>query len=297
VKVTLAHVHYLLREVHDRGRPLDALFVPRITHARVSVQGCVDCASCPVVVAAPSMVRAAFELEHDALGARGVALLDPELDLSAPSRCAEQLHRAFAPLLGATRGESDEAFRRAREHALSFERDLQRRGRALLDDAAEPGRNRGAVLVIARPYHADPGINHAVGAELEALGYPCLGLRALPTDEAYLQPLFARAGDTRTHPLDVSQIASETDNSGAAERLWAARFAAAHGRLGVLDLSSFKCGQDAPTYAPARALLHDAGVVTCSLHELDETRPRAGMRVRLATFASAMESRGLARWS
>ena len=69
------------------------------------------------------------------------------------------------------------------------------------------------------------------------------------------------------------------------------------GTLGVVDLSSFKCAQDAPTYAPVRSLLASAGVPYCALHDLDETRPRVSLRMRLRTFASAMQARGLAPWS
>jgi predicted nucleotide-binding protein (sugar kinase/HSP70/actin superfamily) len=131
------------------------------------------------------------------------------------------------------------------------------------------------VLVLARPYHADPGINHRLGEELQALGYPVLTVRSLPLD-----PTTADLGD----------LAPDCANSGSAERLWGARFAARHGGMGVVDLSSFKCGQDAPTYAPIREILDRAGIVTCRLHDLDETRPVTSLRVRLLTFAAALRA-------
>lgn len=33
------------------------------------------------------------------------------------------------------------------------------------------GAGPAAAWVLSRPYHADPGINHRVGEELQALGY------------------------------------------------------------------------------------------------------------------------------
>ena len=293
VKVVLAHVHHLLRRVHDRGRPLDALFLPRVTRAVTPVRHAADCASCPVVAASPALVRAAFG--GAALDERGVALLDPEVTLSEPELLREQLFDAFRPLLGLTRGESDAAVAVGAAAVRAFEASLGARAQTLLSEA----RGRGVVLVLARPYHADPGVSHHVGAELQSLGYPAMGVRAIPRDVAWLRALMAddlRRGAIED-PYDVRDLAPEIDNSGGSERLWAARVAARHGGLGVVDLSSFKCAQDAPTHAPVRALLADAGVAYCALHDLDETRPRISLRMRLRTFAGAMKERGLGPWS
>jgi predicted CoA-substrate-specific enzyme activase len=296
VKVLLAHVHHLVRHVHDRGARLDALFVPRVVRALTPVRHALDCASCPVVAASPALVRAAFERDG-ALTKRGISLLDPELTLSDPAALRAQLHDAFGELLGASRVESDDAVSLATEAARRFERRLQARGRAILD-AAQAGRG-GAVLVLARPYHVDPGVCHRVGVELQSLGYPVLGIRALPRDEHWLRKLLREdlARKAIADPFDVRDLLPEADNSGGAERLWAARVAARHGRLGVLDLSSFKCAQDAPTHGPVDDLFREARVVSCALHDLDETRPRSSLRVRLHTFAHAMRERGLTPWS
>jgi len=293
VKVTLAHVHHLLHRVHDRGRRLDALFVPRVTHAVTPVRHAADCASCPVVASSPALVRASFG--GDALAGRGIALLDPEVALSQPERLRSQMFGAFRALLGMSRDESDAAVAAGAAAVRRFEARLHSRAGALLSAASK---GRGAVLVLARPYHADPGISHHVGAELQSLGYPAMSTRATPRDEPWLRGIMAdelRRGVIED-PFDVRDLLPECDNSGGGERLWAARVAARHGGLGVLDLSSFKCAQDAPTHAPIRALLSQSGTAYCSLHDLDETRPRISLRMRLRTFARSMHERGLGPW-
>ena len=40
--------------------------------------------------------------------------------------------------------------------------------------------NRVAVLMIGRPYHSDPGLNHGVLEEFQVLGYPILSMRSIP---------------------------------------------------------------------------------------------------------------------
>ncbi|MCC7538238.1 MAG: hypothetical protein IT379_18580 [Deltaproteobacteria bacterium] len=272
VKVVLAHVAHLV------SRGLRTLLVPRLTHA-VSV--CGRASSCPVVVASSLLVRDA--IERGELGTHAIELLDGPVTLCEPAALGEQMHALLGERLGASRVESDRAVERGLVAMHLLDETMRARGRAVLDAVARD-RTRAAVVVLARPYHADPGINHRVTAEIAALGYPVLSIRSLPPDD-------------RLSPADVHALAPEVTNSGALERLWAARYAARHGQLAVLDLSSFKCAQDTATAAPIRALLDDARVVTCTLHDLDETRPATSLRTRVRTFAHALSARGFEPWN
>ena len=296
VKVVLAHVHHLLYEVHDAGRRLDAIFLPHFTHAMTPVRHCVDTASCPVIAAAPSLVRAALGEE---MARRGIRFLDPMVTVTEPQLLRRQMYEAFGELLGATEEESRHAVRAGVVACAWVDERLEEGAREILL-RLERAPDRGAVLVVGRPYHSDPGLNHRVGEELQALGFPVLTVRSIPrsqpADDERLRRLFARelASGAIADPFDVRDLAPEVANSGVAERLFAARFAAHHGRLGVVDLSSFKCGQDSPAYAPVRDLLDRAGVPLCTLHDLDESRPVTSLRLRLRTFCHAMIERGRA---
>ncbi len=296
-KVTHAHVRYLLERVHDRGVPLDALVTPQCPHAAVPVTDTLDCASCPVVEASGALVRATFGACDGALAQRRIALIDDAINLTEPEILRAQMHASFSALTGATRDESDQAVQAGVRAMQALDKRLRARAQGVLDTLSDAS-GRGAVLVIARPYHADPGISHRVGEELQALGYPTLTIRSLPRDPGQIAHWLR--GSTRRGPApdpwDIRDLLPESDNSGTTERLWAARLAAGHGRLGVVDLSSFKCAQDPPSFAPMRALFEDAGTVRCTLHDLDETRPIASLRLRLKTFAHAMQARGLAPW-
>ena len=59
---------------------------------------------------------------------------------------------------------------------------MERKGREILDQVTRE--NRVALVMLGRPYHNDPGLNHAVLEEFQALGYPILSMRALPSDKA-----------------------------------------------------------------------------------------------------------------
>ena len=61
-----------------------------------------------------------------------------------------------------------------------FEHDLQEKGRAILETVE--AEDRIAILVLGRPYHSDPGLNHGIPEEFQVLGYPILCIRSIPKD-------------------------------------------------------------------------------------------------------------------
>jgi predicted nucleotide-binding protein (sugar kinase/HSP70/actin superfamily) len=144
--------------------------------------------------------------------------------------------------------------------------------------------------MIGRPYHNDPGQNHAVLEEFQALGYPILSMRSLPKDREYLDPLFAE--DLRKklvdHPMDVSDVWPENYSVNSVQKVWAAKFASRHPNVAVLDLSSFKCGHDAPTYGLIDSIIASAGKAYSALHDIDANKPSGSIKIRVKTYAHTL---------
>ena len=84
--------------------------------------------------------------------------------------------------------------------------------------------------MLGRPYHNDPGLNHAVLEEFQALGYPILSMRSLPEDPAWLDRFFAEdiAKGCIETPLDVTDVWPENYSANSVQKVWAAKFAARH---------------------------------------------------------------------
>jgi predicted CoA-substrate-specific enzyme activase len=280
VKVTQAHVADLLARRGERA--FDALFFPVLTHAVTAVSGCADTASCPVVAGTPLVTRAAFACDEAGRLPGGAVLLSPVLTLTRPEQLAATLLEAVrrvAPEL--TPEEHARALDEARAAQRRFEETLERDGaRAIARAAAE---RRAAIVVLARPYHADPGIHHDIGSELRSLGRTTMSIRALPKSRATLEALGCSAS------LDVSDAAPTLTNSGDGEKLAGARIVASHAYLVALEVSSFKCGQDAALYGEVADLARGGGKPFLALHDLDETRPVGSLRLRLRTFLDAIE--------
>src|SRR5690606_31575008 len=107
-----------------------------------------DDASCPVVAGTPDVAKAAFTKEVDFFATRGIEYVDPALSFSEKNLLAERMFRTWGPRLGITRDESDFAVREGYAALDAFTRDLEDKGRAILETVEHE--DRIAILVLAR---------------------------------------------------------------------------------------------------------------------------------------------------
>ena len=289
-KVTQAHLHELLFHEHrpDKKKPLHYILFPILTHVPSFVVDTVDNAACPIVAGAPEVMKAAFTKEVDFFAQRGIEYLTPAVSMVEPTLLARRMFETFGPRLGITEDENDHACREAWKALDAFDRDLQARGRAILETVTEE--NRPAILLLARPYHGDPGLNHGIPEEFQVLGYPVLSIRSIPKDRAFLDPYYAQdlaAGRMRS-PLELNHVWPENYSANSAQKVWAADFAARHPNVVLLDLSSFKCGHDAPTYGMIDSIVGAARVPYAALHDVDANKPGGSIKIRVKTYAHSL---------
>ncbi len=282
-KVVQAHIHNLLFEHHQK-KPLNAIFFPSITHIPTFVEGVMDTACCPIVSGTPKVIRAAFTKEQDFFGQRGITYLDTAVSLNEPLLMKARLQEAFQDLLHMTEDENNFAVEQAYQALHHFDEHMQDKGRILLDKVREE--NKIALLMIGRPYHNDPGMNHSVLEEYQAMGYPVLSMRSIPKDPDYLQPYFADdlARGYVESPLEIHDIWPENYSVNSVQKVWAAKFAARHPNVAVLDLSSFKCGHDAPTYGLIDRIMEASGSPYSALHDIDANKPSGSIKIRVKTY-------------
>lgn len=101
--------------------------------------------------------------------------------------------------------------------------------------------DRLGIVILGRPYHHGPGLNHGIPEEFRKLGYPVFSQSTLPLDEDLLERLFGdevRAGVIR-HPLDISDVWKTSFSASSNHKIWAAKFTARHSNLVALELSNF----------------------------------------------------------
>ena len=80
----------------------------------------------------------------------------------------------------------------------------------------------------------------------------------------------------------------ENYSANSSQKVWAAKFAAHHPNVVVLDLSSFKCGHDAPTYGIIDSIITTAGTPYSALHDIDANKPGGSIKIRVKTYAHSL---------
>ncbi|MBN8216271.1 MAG: CoA activase [Spirochaetes bacterium] len=290
-KVAQAHIHQLLFKKHRSDAPLHYVYFPGITHVPSYLKKIMGETSCPIVQGTPNVMRTSFTREVDFFKQRGIEYVDDCLTFVEPNYLAKQLFEVWGPRLRATRDEVEFAVKEGFAALEAYENDLQEKGKAILEEVR--ANNRIAILVIGRPYHSDPGINHMIPEEFQALGFPILSMRSIPKDPKWLAEYFhddlARPGVDS--PLEINDVWPENFSTNSAQKVWAAKFAARHPNVAVLDFSSFKCGHDAPTYGIIDSIVNAAGTPFSALHDLDQTKPTGSIKIRIKTYVYNLHRR------
>jgi predicted nucleotide-binding protein (sugar kinase/HSP70/actin superfamily) len=240
--------------------------------------------ACPTVTATPEVVKAAFTKESDIFAENGIVYLDPILNLQDQKICADQMYKAWAQYLGLSREENDRAIAAGFKALNDCENDIRHQARETLDQLERE--DRIGIVMLGRVYHHDPGLNHEIMEEFQKLGYPVFSQSTLPLDEDLLDRLFGdevRAGMI-THPLDIQDVWKNRYSTSTNHKVWAAKFTARHPNLVALEVSSFKCGHDAPIYGVIEGIIEESGTPYFSFKDLDENKPSGSIRIRVETI-------------
>ncbi|MGA2567338.1 MAG: BadF/BadG/BcrA/BcrD ATPase family protein [Pseudolabrys sp.] len=279
-KVVQAHIHNLLFVKH-REETLDYIFFPGITHMPTHLVGTIDSATCPIVAGTAVVMRAAFTKEVDFFAKSGLEFVCPALTLLEHNYFKKQMYEAWGERLGATRDEIEFASNQGFVALRQFDVEMERRGLDVLDRLQ--AECRVGVLLLGRPYHGDPGVNHNVLEDLQAFGFPILSMRSIPKQDSWIRRFFA--DEPAMSEQTVADVWPENYSTNSVQKVWAAKFAARHPNVAVVDISSFKCGLDAPIYHLITNIINASATPYCALHDLDANKPAGSLKIRIDTFA------------
>src|SRR6202000_564628 len=204
-KIGIAHVYNLLATKHNK-KPLNVVWFPMYDVLHTHLVNLTGSNACPTVTATPETVKAAFTKESDIFTENGIVYMDPILNLQDQRICADQMYKAWGPVLGLSREENERALDAGFKVLRASEEEIRRQARATLDELERE--DRIGIVMLGRVYHHDPGLNHEIMEEFQKLGYPVFSQSTLPLDEDLLDRLFGdevRAGLIK-HPLDISDV-------------------------------------------------------------------------------------------
>ena len=274
--------------VFGQKQKLDILLSPMIYNLPSFLSGHVaKSLTCPRVMAAPENIKAGFIKEQDVFAEAGITYVTPFVSLDEPLLVPKQLFEAHE---GRASPGSPTRRRRGRSTPASgrcatFSERLRKKSREVLEWCARE--NRPCLMVIARPYHMDPGIGHEIEVDLQAYGYPILWMQYFPIDDDLMQWAFGddiAAGHIKS-PFDIRDVWPSSYSSNTNEILWGAKVAARIPWIAcVIRMSSYECGMDQPTYTPVQQIVERSGTLFFSFQDLDSTKPAGSVKIRVETI-------------
>lgn len=278
-KAAMSHIHDILA----RGTA-DIIFFPILINLPTNMVNMVDSLTCPTVQATPDVCKAAFSKDKDIFTEKGMKYVQPVLNMGEPVLLEYQMYKCFKQILGTSKAENKRAVSAGLAALDDFSRIQHESGRNVIN-MLEREKRVGLVL-LGRPYHNDPGLNHGIIEEIQQKGFPILSVESLPTDDDILNRLFGeevKAGEISS-PMDISDVWKNSYSENSNKKVWGAKYVARHPNLVALDLSNFKCGHDSPIFTVVDEILHKSGTPYFTFHDIDENRPSGSIKIRVETI-------------
>ena len=258
-------MHGHMEQLCERG--VDTIFYPCLTY-NINEQTGDNHYNCPVVAYYSELLKGNME------SVRKVDFLHPYLNINDQKELVKELYTILGDRYGGfKKSEIKRAVSKAFDAYDRWMADIRHEGEQAIKWARERG-NR-IMILCGRPYHTDPEIGHGIDKLATSLGF------AVVTEDSI-------AGLTSPAPVNV--LNQWTYHA----RLYAAaRYAADHEDVQLVQLVSFGCGIDAITTDEVRTILESRGRLYTQI-KIDEITNLGAVTIRLRSLIGALEYAGSA---
>jgi predicted CoA-substrate-specific enzyme activase len=274
-KVAPAHIYNLFKK-----KEITHICFPIITHLQSLVKNTLGNNACVIQMGTPEVVHAVFTKDRDFFEENRVTYLKPFVKMDRPRETAGLLFDYFKDYLQISYDENTWAVVQGFSAMEKYFDRMQKAGIEVLNWLVD--NDSIGILVLGHPYHHDPGLNHGILDEFQIRGFPVLCIESIPTDPVYLSSMFSQ--DENEEIFSIKDVWMRNFNRNTNLKIWAAKFAARHPNLALVDLSSFKCGHDAPTYSYISNILDVSETPHFLFHDIDQNKPRASFNIRIQTI-------------
>ena len=256
-------MHGHMEQLVERG--VDTIFYPCLTY-NINENTGDNHYNCPVVAYYSELLKGNME------SLRKVDFLHPYLNINNKKELVKELYTFLGDRFGGfKKSEIKRAVDKAFEAYDKWMADIRHEGEMALKWARERGSR--IMILCGRPYHTDPEIGHGIDKLATSLGF------AVVTEDSI-------AGLTSKAPVNV--LNQWTYHA----RLYAAaRYAADHEDVQLVQLVSFGCGIDAITTDEVRTILESRGKLYTQI-KIDEITNLGAVTIRLRSLIGALEYAG-----
>ncbi len=264
-KLVSGHIYDLIEQGVDR------IFYPMVFYEQKEYSDADNCFNCPVVSGYSDVIRSVVDPERQF----NIPFDMPAITFENLTLLRRGCNR-YLRSLGVGPWTIRKAFRKALEAQAQFKTDLRSQGAKVFQTAKSE--ERPVILLLGRPYHVDPMINHKIPEILVHFGMDVITEDAVP-----------QAPD---QTLDNSHVMTQWE---FVNRYYhAARWAAQQDNVEVVQLNSFGCGPDAYILDEVRAILAEKGK-NITVLRIDEIESAGSTKLRLRSMVESLKQKPVAR--
>lgn len=256
----LAHGH--MADLMKKG--ITKLFYPCIPYAPKEDAQADNHYNCPIVTSYPETINA----NMDGLRDPQVRFYHPFLPLDMPRRMTRRLAEELAPE-GIPKQELARALAKAYAEFDRYKEDVRKKGEETLNYIRQ--HHIKGIVLVGRPYHVDPEINHGIPEMISSYGFAVLSEDAIQHLGNLQRPL---------RVVDQWVYHSREYN--------AASYVAAQKDLELIQLTSFGCGLDAVTTDQIKEILDAYGKIYTAI-KIDEINNLGAARIRVRSLIAAIK--------
>jgi predicted CoA-substrate-specific enzyme activase len=253
-KLVSGHIMDLIKAGVDR------IFYPMVFYEQNEFKDAVNTFNCPVVSGYPDVISSSIDPQRK----YGIPLDMPAVTF----RDKDLLERTciqYLSGLGIPKSTVKRAFRKANQAQTGFKEQLKALGAKLIEEASEA--SRPLILLMGRPYHIDPLINHNIPNLLTDFGVDIITEDSIPME----------AGQT----LDNHHVITQWEYLN--RYLYAARWVGMHDNVELVLMNSFGCGPDPFILEELRLILREYGK-SPTIIRIDEVESPGSIKLRLRSM-------------
>jgi len=260
-KLTHGHIYNLI----DAG--VDRIFYPMVVFEKKEFSDALNSFNCPIVSGYPDVIRSAINPEKNF----GIPLDSPAITFRDKKLLKKSVVE-YLESLGVDKKTINRAFKRALAAQQAYKDAIRAEGDKIL--ARANAEDRLVILLLGRPYHVDPLINHGVPSVLTDFGVDVI------TEDALHIERDAKLND----PHVLTQW--EYPNRYYHAMHWAGK----HENVEVVQLNSFGCGPDAITVDEVHSLAAEYGMGHTVIR-IDEIESTGSVRLRLRSMIESVQQK------
>jgi predicted nucleotide-binding protein (sugar kinase/HSP70/actin superfamily) len=258
----LAHGH--VYDLIEAG--VDRIFYPMVTFEQKEFTDALNSFNCPIVSGYPDVIRSAVNPEK-----YGVPFDTPAVTFRDRG-ALKKIVTKYLTSLGVDKKTARRAFKRAVAEQRAYKEAVRAEGDRIL--ARAEAEDRLVVLLLGRPYHVDPLINHDVPSVLTDFGVDVITEDALHIDY--------------NAKLDNPHVLTQWEYPN--RYYYAMRWAGEHENVEVVQLNSFGCGPDAIAVDEVHSIAgeYDMGHTVIRIDEIEST---GSVRLRLRSMIESVRQK------